>query len=689
MLDESVSRGGIENQQNKQERPDKAVEPHDKKGMPYEKAFKFAQDLMRELKGEKAAQVEPSPWSKAAEQLQPPVTPDISLTYRRAREMSRQVRNKLQTLYTYISLEVHRRVFAEAQQFFLKRASTEHVRDPDRQERNVSTEGFEAYLAASPESLAFGTNFSLLLEGDNDPSKHNAIDRAAALVTAVGPLRDEIKNEEWQPEVDSRGHQLEMRGYNRIFSRRQPEKNADSIKSTIDSDHVLVGVRGGFYKLDLKHPDGTYLNQYEIRAALLDMANDRYEEGNEGPGTLTALPRREWASIKKKLLKRGNNKEAFQAFDTALMTISLDLAAAPRDKSEAISLVQYGAMKHSGRETFTSTNRSFEGPSIVVAGDTTAGLNCEHYGGDGSEYMFFAKKLEEKAQAVHFDSKNVDTTGIESAFTALSFDIPEADLKRGLQNYNEIVANQSMQIVEIPIKNASEYPDAVVQLAVHLTKFIVKGKSTFSIVPVSVRHRRNGRIGYASPNTSKIEHYVDRHKRLHDTSGDSISPTMSDERAAKLVKGAIDSMKNMVKEVKGGTAPLSHITALAAAMSGRSLMEQLRGERTDAGLRSRAWWLKKQEGFFTAVDPGLYYMIRGDVTTNGGAQKGVEAFSTIASKAKDGMSIGFTSHDNKIVFSMRLNGESQKLSGDYASILPQALELVHKDYLRSQTLKPE
>ncbi len=689
MLDESVSRGGMENQQNKQERPDTVVEPHEKKGMSYDKAFTFAHNLMRELKGEKAAQDEPSPWSKAAEQLQPPVTPDISLTYRRAREMSRQVRNKLQTLYTYISLEVHRRVFAEAQQFFLKRASTEHVRHPDRQERNVTTEGFEAYLAASPESLAFGTNFSLLLEGDNDPTKHNAIDRAAALVTAVGPVRDEIQNEEWEPAVDSRGHQLEMRGYNRIFSRRQPEKNADSVKSTIDSDHVLVGVRGGFYKLDLKHPDGTYLNQYEIRAALLDMANDRYEEGNEGPGTLTALPRREWASIKKKLLKRGNNKEAFQAFDTALITISLDLAAAPRDKSEAISLVQYGAMKHSGRETFTSTNRSFEGPSIVVAGDTTAGLNCEHYGGDGSEYMFFAKKLEEKAQAVHFDSKHVDTTGIESAFTALSFDITEADLKRGLQNYNEIVANQSMQIVEVPIKNASEYPDAVVQLAVHLTKFIVKGKSTFSIVPVSVRHRRNGRIGYTSPNTSKIEHYVDRHKRLHDKSGDSISPTMSDERAAKLVKGAIDSMKNMVKEVKGGTAPLSHITALAAAMSGRSLMDQLRGERTDAGLRSRAWWLKKQEGFFTAVDPGLYYMIRGDVTTNGGAQKGVEAFSTIASKAKDGMSIGFTSHDNKIAFSMRLNGESQKLSGDYASILPQALELVHEDYLRSQTLIPE
>jgi hypothetical protein len=246
-----------------------------------------------------------------------------------------------------------------------------------------------------------------------------------------------------------------------------------------------------------------------------------------------------------------------------------------------------------------------------------------------------------------------------------------------------------MQVIEVTIGNQKEYPDAVVQLAVHLTKFLVKGKTTFSIVPVSVRHRRNGRIGYASPNTSKIERYVDRHKIIPDKNEVVIAPTMGDERAAEMAKNAINSMKDMVKEVKGGTAPLSHITALASAASGRSIMEQLRGNRTEAGLRSRAWWLKKQEGFFTAVDRGLYYMIRGDVISNGGTQQGVDAFSTIASKGKDGMSIGFTTHDNKIVFSMRMNGRSQQDAKKYADILPVALDLVHKDYLNSQTLTPK
>lgn len=689
MVDESLPVLGMGREQTKNERADTPAEPHEKKGMPYDQAFNLAHRLMRELKGEKEKQdANPHPWAKAAKNLLPPITPDISLTYSRAREMSRQVRSRLQTLYTYVSLEIHRRVFAEAQQLVLKRASSEHIRHPDREERNVSTEGFEAYLAASPESLAFDTNFSLLLENDNDPTKRNAVDRAASLVAAVGPLRDEIKNEEWTPEVDSRGNQLEMRGYNRIFSKRHAERNADIIRSTIDSDHVLVGVRGGFYKLNLKHPDGTYLDQYQIRAALLDMANDRYEEGNEGPGMLTALPRREWAKMKHKLVKRGNNNEAFAAFDSALLTISLDLAAAPRDKADAMSLLQYGTMKH-GKKAFTSTNRNFEGPSIVIAGDTTAGVNCEHYSGDGSEYMFFAKKLQEKAKQIHFNKTNTDISGIESAFSALTFDIPESDLNKGLINYQEVIDNQSMQVIEVTIGNQKEYPDAVVQLAVHLTKFLVKGKTTFSIVPVSVRHRRNGRIGYASPNTSKIERYVDRHKIIPDKNEVVIAPTMGDERAAEMAKNAINSMKDMVKEVKGGTAPLSHITALASAASGRSIMEQLRGNRTEAGLRSRAWWLKKQEGFFTAVDRGLYYMIRGDVISNGGTQQGVDAFSTIASKGKDGMSIGFTTHDNKIVFSMRMNGRSQQDAKKYADILPVALDLVHKDYLNSQTLTPK
>ncbi len=419
------------------------------------------------------------------------------------------------------------------------------------------------------------------------------------------------------------------------------------------------------------------------------MANDRYEEGNEGPGTLTALPRREWAKMKQKLLKRGNNKEAFAAFDSALLTISLDLAAAPRDKTDAISLVQYGAMKH-GKETFTSTNRNFEGPSIVIAGDTTAGVNCEHYSGDGSEYMFFAKKLEEKAKNIHFDKRFNEVVGIEAAFSALSFDIPESDLKRGLKNYQEVIDNQSMKVIEVPIGNQKEYPDAVVQLAIHLTKYLVKGRTTFSIIPVSVRHRRNGRIGYASPNTSKIESYVDRHILVEGKNDEpKITPTVTGEKARKRAKNAITSMKDMVKEVKAGTAPLSHITALASAASGRSIMEQVRGTRTEAGLRSRAWWLKKQEGFFTAIDRGLYYMIRGDVISNGGAQEGVDAFSTIASKGKNGMSIGFTTHDNKIVFSLRMNGESQKDAKKYGQLLPQALETVHKDYVNSTLLAPK
>ena len=79
-------------------------------------------------------------------------------------------------------------------------------------------------------------------------------------------------------------------------------------------------------------------------------------------------------------------------------------------------------------------------------------------------------------------------------------------------------------------------------------------------------------------------------------------------------------------------------------------------------------------------------MIRGDVISNGGSQEGVDAFSTIASKGKDGMSIGFTTHDNRIVFSVRMNGESQKDAKKYAQLLPIALETVHKEYLNSQAL---
>jgi hypothetical protein len=634
-------------------------------------------------------------WEEAALLLDHPPLPNLHTTEQMLRSASALVRTEREHKMTSLGLLLHELGFARRQQKAVERivmANNQALETGKvREVRNPTTEGFEAYMAGNEVSLPFSTNHAEVLK--DDEHKTNDVDRTASLIAALALVRNEVRSEKWEPEL-SRKRPLEMRGYKRAFSKRESGEKGDSLVSVIDSDHVTVVIDGSFFTLNLFYPDGTALTPGEIKANIEAMKTTVQEPAEIGAGVITTMNRRDLWQVREDMKKNPDNLAALDRIDKSLWTFILDTEAHPASLEETSSLMQYGTYKFgedeeifvddnvkkygvfniNGTNQYISPGGWYDGHSIRVAANGKAGANFEHLAIDGSEGMWLLNEIGEVARQIEI----VDSTDNKPlAFEPITLSVPEPALREAIIGYLAEIEKQQIGLLEVEMKHSSaNYFDSTIQIALAAAQYEVNGnKPSFAIEPMNLRHQMGGRLGYGLLNLHAIQKYVEWMVAHPERYPDGVMTSLDDMKTPLHVEGvslnrdARNSHTGMLKEVKEGNAPLNHITTLTGIFKDE--------------LAEKGAYIRDVEAFFTALDSGLYQMVRGNVMTNGGSRDNIASFMTIASMSADGIGIGYSKQDDarKIVFTIRAKGQSQERVEALKKAIPKYLDYVLRDQL--------
>lgn len=685
MIDEKNSgvHAGSEVEGNKEISSSNGAEHHDthsRRTALKKKAENIFLDVKNKITRERT-HADEGEWKRSARELLLPRLPSLSLTYSVLQEASDLVRGGWKTKST---IQLHKTLLGTWQQMILKRQlrrNETHQRNNEYDKIvNPVTEGMQAYMAAGNESLLDSTNHAEVAEVDDN--KRNDVDRTAALIYAVGQVRDEVLEERW-PVEKSRGLPVEMRGYKRLFSKREPGAKADFLIDVIQSSHVTVIIDGIFFRLNLINSKGRYLNPDEIRNNLLQMRQEAQakkraaeEEENEvfDPGYVTTLNRREWHRVKADLRKDKSSRESLLDIDNALMTFVMDTQLRPVTLEERSSLALYG--KYYRRDIQTGKPREYvgsggwyDGPCIRTTGNGMTSGNFEHLGGDGSETMTFFDRLLEVSEQVTFDKSNKTQT---NSYRQLELNVPGEVMHEAYNAYSQETEQQKVGVVMALKEQGVTYSDSLVQIALFLTQYDISDKkSGYFIEPVNLRAFMDGRIGYGLINMAAIHRYADwvmDHKVLYDTG--TVNEDTQEMRAIKtkgahLLQEAIASHKRMLAMTKEGESPLNHLTTLTGAV------------HTD--VQEKGAFVRDIEAVFTRIDEQVRDMMRANITTNGGSKDRISSFMTIGTKNESGTGIGYSIQDEAIIFSNRAKGDAIRQMPQFHDTIPYYLDYVVRD----------
>ena len=165
--------------------------------------------------------------------------------------------------------------------------------------------------------------------GEPNPLSHDPVVRTALTARESLEFRRLVVKEQLPPEKFMGRHPMCMRQYRRYWTVRKPGLECDTIEGVeprkARSIHIMH--RGAMFFIDaIDAHDGSELNVAELIAVLrLGLSKLRPPPLNECVGSLTALPRTEWAKAWQHLEKlSGENKATLEGICHAVTTIALD-----------------------------------------------------------------------------------------------------------------------------------------------------------------------------------------------------------------------------------------------------------------------------------------------------------------------------------------------------------------------------
>jgi len=221
-------------------------------------------------------------------------------------------------------------------------------------------------------------------------------------------------------------------------------------------------------------------------------------------------------------------------------------------------------------------------------------------------------------------------------------------------------------------------PPTVARLCINKTYEIIGKDNITEIIEPSAgcgmfSHQR---IGYTIFNDKRKHEYIEQ--------ADFIKLDLGGYKKGRLFIGNPPFGGSSGK--KQGHAPLSHLTTITAA--GGETFSQKVAEVT------------RLEALFTKLSPQIKRIIRGSLQSNGGWMPFVEAFTTMSSKDRDGVALGFSlSHDfaekgrpsrdeggdgqEYVVVTLRSNGKSQEEAEQFAQLFPDIFHRVYEDQMRA------
>ncbi|XP_019849708.1 PREDICTED: carnitine O-palmitoyltransferase 1, muscle isoform-like isoform X1 [Amphimedon queenslandica] len=340
-------------------------------------------------------------------------------------------------------------------------------------------------------------------------------------------------------------------------SSRIPGKTVDRI---INFDHnkihhTVVMRQGKFYIVQVTDKDGRIYPPTLLKKQLeriVEMAGDEKDE--TGVMTFTALPREDWADIRKRLEEDPVNKKSLELIDSSYSIVVLDTESPDLDD-----------FREKSRHMFHGNvyNRWFDKSfSIIVCANGVIGSNVEHSRLDatvacqGWEYMLQHEEYDDNGRVLQLSEDGFprDTQPEELKWNLESF---TDDLSRSKDHLRSMIADSDLVVVcpsygkSVP-KKCRLSPDGWFQMALQLTYYRIYHKLVLTYESATTRLYYKGRTETIRPVSMQSKAFVEA---MDDSS-------ISVEKKRELLKEAIKYQEQYKFEAMRGMGVDRHLFGL-------------------------------------------------------------------------------------------------------------------------------
>ena len=357
----------------------------------------------------------------------------------------------------------------------------------------------------NPSSLPLGSNVAYLLEKPSGTKQMSLPEYMASLITAVFDFNALIVNETL--DIDHQGSvPLCMSQYQTLLSTtRIPGESEDTYAMKPDTTHVVIIHRGHYYRLDALDENRHQLSPGGLLQAIQSILAAPKTVNPLAVGSLTTLPRKEWASLRNHLASLSpDNARGLEQIETALAVFVVD---EPYTLSES--------KKFKRLLVGDSWNRWYDKSLQFILGESGEwGINYEHSGVDGTtlghviSYLF--------RQMGPFDSS--PGIGEIPPVSEIHFALDDY-LKSAIARACEISENEANHLtLEVmafdafgkdQIKRLGFSPDSFVQIGLQLAQKRALGKAFNAYESVMTKQFLRGRTETMRPVTRESLDFVE------------------------------------------------------------------------------------------------------------------------------------------------------------------------------------
>ncbi|XP_054721147.1 carnitine O-palmitoyltransferase 1, liver isoform-like [Uloborus diversus] len=398
------------------------------------------------------------------------------------------------------------------------------------------------------------------------------VSRAASLIYNILVFKRLIDREELEPLVVRNTIPICMAQYERLFSTvRIPGENTDKILHCEDSKHIVIQVKGIYYKLDICDSKNQILAPTTLEEQLNWIVKDAenqlasYSDVERSIASLTALKRSQWATVRKNHLCSGVNRDSRRVIEKAIFCVTLTDYVPP-------NLTEKGKFLLHGDSKSIWFDKSL---NLIVFGNGATGMNCEHTVADAPamahmwEYTMSREVLEKlfdengycmpfsrsfkqakikSPQRLIWEMTPDLTSCIEEAITFAKFSNDDLDLK--ILDHNKWGKGV--------IKKCKVSPDAFVQLALQLAYYKDAGKFVQTYEASMTRLYQGGRTETVRSCTMEAKEFV----------LSMMQNNTEKETRKKLLQKAAAKHQNLYRDAMNGKGIDRHLFALYVACKG-------------------------------------------------------------------------------------------------------------------------
>ena len=231
------------------------------------------------------------------------------------------------------------------------------------------------------ESLMVNSNYYGLACARFKPNVKGPASRAAVIAHSFASFAVRLRARAVEPVQIGGLIPLCMKQYDRAFgTTRIAGREEDELRTSVDSRHIAVSVRGIIYVIDIITNEGVVRGRAELEedfAAVISAAAAYSPTGRENAiAALTSLPRPRWAQVREESFIEGLNGRSLSAIEGALFFV-------------AFSQDKFGGRDWTGRAKALLTGTSGNGKgtpiawfdksiSLVFFEDNDFAINAEH-----------------------------------------------------------------------------------------------------------------------------------------------------------------------------------------------------------------------------------------------------------------------------------------------------------------------